>query len=150
MDINSYIAPIRGLRSTQFGFVQRNQTLPSSSSSTVTATSDADAREGGREEERRARRNEIWKPVPNTRGRFGWIPDMRRDPETDIHERQREEDEPGQLLPLMFIRREQRGYGDWACRSSRINSPFPGPEPLRLFDEIRGSSYALRFHPSEF
>lgn len=59
---------------------------------------------------------------------------MRRDPETDIHERQREEDEPGQLLPLMFIRREQRGYGDWACRSSRINSPFPGPEPLRLFD----------------
>lgn len=26
---------------------------------------------GGPEEERRARRNEIWKPVPNTRGRFG-------------------------------------------------------------------------------
>lgn len=70
-----------------------------------------------------------------------------RDPETDIQYHEEEDDDyddrtrSTSAVDVYSPRaRGLKGNGDWACRSSRINSPFPGPETFTaLFDETRGS-----------
>lgn len=153
MDINSYRANSRIAIDT-VRFIQRNQTP----SFPVTATSDADARRGG-QKKRRAQRNEIWKPVPNTRTRGEGLDEFRicgiRKPTSSTAERRTRTTTTTRTRSASAVdvcsprATGLKGYG-WACRSSRINSPFPGPEPLSLFDEIRGRRCILRFHPSEF